>query len=85
MLVRLYILTKHGSFNNTGSNVFYSLSVDLGFQVNNDVLYALVMRHMRKDGTLRFGDFVSAVLHLAVAFGISEFEFYFNSHLLCSF
>jgi len=43
--------------------------MDSGFQVNNDVLYALVMRHMRKDGTLRFGDFVSAVLHLAVAFG----------------
>lgn len=43
--------------------------VCLLFQVNNEVLFALMMRHMRKDGTLRFGDFVSAVLHLAVAFG----------------
>ncbi|EFX86047.1 hypothetical protein DAPPUDRAFT_313447 [Daphnia pulex] len=42
---------------------------DVGFQVNNDVLSALILRHMRKDGTLRFGDFVSAVLHLTVAFG----------------
>ena len=24
---------------------------------------------MRKDGTLRFGDFVAAILHLTVAFG----------------
>jgi len=42
---------------------------DVGFQVNNEVLSALILRHMRKDGTLRFGDFVSAVLHLTVAFG----------------
>lgn len=42
---------------------------DVGFQVNNEILSALVLRHVRKDGTLRFGDFVSAVLHLAVAFG----------------
>lgn len=28
---------------------------------------------MRKDGTLRFGDFVSAILHLSDAFGIFLF------------
>ena len=50
---------------------------DVGFQVNNDVLFALMLRHMRKDGTLRFGDFVSAVLHLAVAFG-NLFKFHAN-------
>lgn len=49
---------------------------DVGFQVNNDVLLALILRHMRKDGTLRFGDFVSAVLHLTVAFG-RQFVSYF--------
>ena len=27
---------------------------------------------MRKDGTLRFGDFVSAILHLVMAFNIFE-------------
>lgn len=32
---------------------------------------------MRKDGTLRFGDFVSAILHLSDAFGIFlSFVFY---------
>ena len=29
---------------------------------------------MRKDGTLRFGDFVSAILHLSDAFGIYTFK-----------
>lgn len=48
---------------------FRDALLDVGFQVNNDVLSALILRHMRKDGTLRFGDFVSAVLHLTVAFG----------------
>ena len=48
---------------------FRDALLDVGFQVNNEVLSALVLRHMRKDGTLRFGDFVSAVLHLTVAFG----------------
>jgi len=41
---------------------------DVGFQLNNDILAVLVLRFMRKDGTLRFGDFVSAILHLTVAF-----------------
>ena len=49
-----------------------------GFQVNNEVLSALVLRHMRKDGTLRFGDFVSAVLHLTVAFGTIDYKVFFN-------
>lgn len=48
---------------------FRDALLDVGFQVNNEVLSALILRHMRKDGTLRFGDFVSAVLHLTVAFG----------------
>lgn len=39
-----------------------------GFQLNNDILSILVLRFMRKDGTLRFGDFVGAILHLTVAF-----------------
>jgi len=43
----------------------------LGFQLNTDVLSILILRYMRKDGTLRFGDFVSAILHLSDAFGTS--------------
>lgn len=41
-----------------------------GFQLNTDVLSILILRYMRKDGTLRFGDFVSAILHLSDAFGM---------------
>lgn len=40
----------------------------VGFQLSSDVLSTLILRYMRKDGTLRFGDFVSAILHLTVAF-----------------
>lgn len=42
--------------------------VEVGFQLSCDVLAILILRYMRKDGTLRFGDFVSAILHLTVAF-----------------
>lgn len=45
---------------------------DVGFQLNTEVVSTLVLRYMRKDGTLRFGDFVSAILHLSVAFNIFE-------------
>ncbi|XP_022706070.1 calpain-C-like isoform X2 [Varroa jacobsoni] len=45
---------------------------DIGFKLNSDVLSLLVLRFMRKDGTLRFGDFVACVLHLAAAFGAFE-------------
>lgn len=31
---------------------------------------------MRKDGTLRFGDFVSAILHLSDAFGKLKIFFF---------
>ncbi|RWS22123.1 calpain-C-like isoform X2, partial [Leptotrombidium deliense] len=45
---------------------------DVGFQLNNDTLSLIMLRYMRKDGTLRFGDFVSCVLHLHVAFTVFE-------------
>lgn len=41
---------------------------DAGFVVPMRALALLVLRYMRKDGLLRFGDFVSAVLHLYRAF-----------------
>lgn len=41
---------------------------EVGFQLSSDILATLVLRYMRKDGTLRFGDFVSAILHLTVSF-----------------
>jgi len=46
--------------------------LEVGFQVNTDVLSVLILRYMRKDGTLRFGDFVSAILHLSIAFNLFE-------------
>lgn len=42
--------------------------LEIGFQLSSDVLATLILRYMRKDGTLRFGDFVSAILHMTVAF-----------------
>lgn len=44
---------------------------DVGFIVPEKVMNLLVLRYMRKDGMLRFGDFVSAVMHLHRAFGKS--------------
>ncbi|KAI4469403.1 calpain [Holotrichia oblita] len=46
--------------------------LEVGFQLSSDVLAILILRYMRKDGTLRFGDFVSAILHLTVSFSIFE-------------
>ncbi|KAH7966998.1 hypothetical protein HPB49_021191 [Dermacentor silvarum] len=46
--------------------------VDVGFQLNTEILSMLMLRYMRKDGTLRFGDFVSCILHLSVAFATFE-------------
>lgn len=42
---------------------------DVGFQLSTDIMAILMLRYMRKDGTLRMGDFVSAILHLTTAFG----------------
>jgi Ca2+-binding EF-hand superfamily protein len=46
--------------------------LEVGFQINTEVLSILILRYMRKDGTLRFGDFVSAILHLSIAFNLFE-------------
>ncbi|XP_011495120.1 PREDICTED: calpain-C [Ceratosolen solmsi marchali] len=46
--------------------------LEVGFQLNTDVFSLVISRYMRKDGTLRFGDFVSAILHLNDAFAIFE-------------
>ncbi|XP_022241080.1 calpain-C-like [Limulus polyphemus] len=45
---------------------------DIGFQLNMESLSLLVFHYMRKDGTLRFGDFVSCILRLSMAFAIFE-------------
>ncbi|KAG8336665.1 hypothetical protein J6590_041034 [Homalodisca vitripennis] len=62
--------------------------LEVGFQLSTDVLSILVLRYMRKDGTLRFGDFVSAILHLSVAFksalpelALKEWHQQLSSHL----
>lgn len=47
---------------------------DIGFQLSTEIISILILRYMRRDGTLRLGDFVSAILHLTMAFGK-----YFNS------
>lgn len=51
---------------------FRDALLEVGFQLSSEVLTTLVLRYMRKDGTLRFGDFVSAILHLTVAFNVFE-------------
>lgn len=45
---------------------------DVGFILPERALALVVLRYMRKDGMFRFGDFVSAVLHLQRAFNIFE-------------
>lgn len=59
----------HGKHSISVTGAFVS-----GFQLNTDVLSILILRYMRKDGTLRFGDFVSAILHLSDAFGMFLIE-----------
>ena len=49
----------------------HTVTLHAGFALSTGVLATLTLRYMRKDGTLRFGDFVSAVLHLGAAFGES--------------
>ncbi|XP_076323479.1 calpain-C-like [Tachypleus tridentatus] len=46
--------------------------LDIGFQLNTESLSLLVLRYMRKDGTLRFGDFVCCILQLSMAFATFE-------------
>ncbi|XP_017034801.1 calpain-C [Drosophila kikkawai] len=41
---------------------------DIGFQLSTDIMNCLIQRYIRKDGTLRLSDFVSAVIHLTIAF-----------------
>ncbi|XP_037726188.1 calpain-C [Drosophila subpulchrella] len=41
---------------------------DIGFQLSTDIMNCLIQRYIRKDGTLRLSDFVSAVIHLTTAF-----------------
>lgn len=62
---------KHILFYSPVYNEGFSI---LGFQLNTDVLSILILRYMRKDGTLRFGDFVSAILHLSDAFGTLNYQ-----------
>lgn len=53
---------------------------DVGFQLSSDIMSIIMLKYMRKDGTLRLGDFASAILHLTTAFGEAidfQFIFYF--------
>lgn len=55
---------------------------DVGFQLSSDIMSIIMLKYMRKDGTLRLGDFASAILHLTTAFGMNkmtDFCFYVNS------
>lgn len=42
---------------------------DVGFQLSSEIMSIIMLKYMRKDGTLRLGDFASAILHLTTAFG----------------
>ena len=46
--------------------------LDVGFQLNSSVMGSIVSKYIRKDGTLRFGDFVGAILNLSIAFSESK-------------
>lgn len=46
--------------------------LEVGFRLSQEILGIIILRYMRKDGTLRFGDFVSIILNLTVAF--AQFE-----------
>ena len=46
--------------------------LDVGFQLNSSVMGSIVSKYIRKDGTLRFGDFVGAILNLSIAFSESN-------------
>lgn len=48
---------------------------DVGFQLGSDIMAILMLRYMRKDGTVRMGDFASAILHLTTAFGMLYYSF----------
>ena len=67
----------HGVFKNNAKEKSGILIADrlrdalaeVGFQLNSAILSVLMMRYIRKDGTLRFGDFTAIILNLSIAFG----------------
>lgn len=46
--------------------------LEVGFRLSQEILSIIILRYMRKDGTLRFGDFVAIILNLTVAFALFE-------------
>lgn len=46
--------------------------LEVGFRLSGEIMSILCLRYMRKDGTLRFGDFVAIILNLTVAFSLFE-------------
>ena len=51
--------------------------LEVGFRLSGEIMSILILRYMRKDGTLRFGDFVAIILNLTVAFCMyTLFAFY---------
>jgi len=46
--------------------------LEVGFRLSGEILSIIVLRYMRKDGTLRFGDFVAIILNLTVAFSLYD-------------
>uniref|UniRef100_A0A915L5D7 Peptidase C2 calpain domain-containing protein n=1 Tax=Romanomermis culicivorax TaxID=13658 RepID=A0A915L5D7_ROMCU len=54
---------------------------DVGFQLNTDLIHLLLLRYMRRDGTLRFGDFVACILHLICTFKIYGIKTILRSQL----
>jgi len=46
--------------------------LEVGFRLSGEILSIIILRYMRKDGTLRFGDFVAIILNLTVAFAMFE-------------
>lgn len=46
--------------------------LEVGFRLSGEILSIIVLRYMRKDGTMRFGDFVAIILNLTVAFALYD-------------
>ena len=57
--------------------------LEVGFRLSGEILSIIILRYMRKDGTLRFGDFVAIILNLTVAFG-TQYIFYFVRSIIIS-
>lgn len=51
---------------------FRDALAEVGFRLNYSIISSLLAKYIRKDGTLRFGDFVASILCLTISFSESS-------------